>query len=119
MEKSRRRPSYLDSIQEVGRSIDVSSTKKFEVGPGWEKLLGLDETRRDSIGRFSISLTQRLVLHQSSKVSISLVGGRSLPDGGDVASLAYWVTGTEGSNPSLSATQSSKETRLHLSSGYV
>jgi hypothetical protein len=24
----------------------------------------------------------------------------------DVANLAYWVTGTEGSNPSLSATQS-------------
>jgi hypothetical protein len=99
MEKSPRRPSYLDSIQEVGRSIDVSSTKKFEVGPGWEKLLGLDETRRDSIGRFSISLTQRLVLHQSSKVSISLVGGRSLPDGGDVASLAYWVTGTDEMDP--------------------
>ncbi len=26
-------------------------------------------------------------------------------DGRDVANLAYWVTGTEGSNPSLSATQ--------------
>ena len=24
----------------------------------------------------------------------------------DIANLAYWVTGTEGSNPSLSATQS-------------
>ena len=24
---------------------------------------------------------------------------------GDIANLAYWVTGTEGSNPSLSATQ--------------
>lgn len=35
-----------------------------EVGPGWGKLPGLDETQRDSVGRSSISLMQRLVLHR-------------------------------------------------------
>jgi hypothetical protein len=36
----------------------------------------------------------------------SLVEDLSSVDRNGVANLAYWVTGTEGSNPSLSATQS-------------
>ena len=62
-----------------------------------------DWMRRDSIGHFSISVMQRLVLQQPLS---SLNESRQRPvvrDGGGVANLAYWVTATEGSNPLRSA----------------
>src|SRR6266852_8561159 len=53
---------------------------------------------------FARSPAQQLVLHQSLLSLKQSCWARLLADGGDVANLAYPLPGTEGSNPSLSAT---------------
>src|SRR6266478_5890755 len=99
-----RRSATLDNNSEIRVKCLFHCVCWSGVGPGWGKLPGLDETRRDSVGPFSIFLMQRLVFHNPSRVSISLAGARLLAeDGGDIANLAYPLPGTEGSNPSLSA----------------
>src|SRR5580700_10732307 len=60
------------------------------------------ETRRD-ISR--PTLMRQIALPQGFSVSRSLAEVPTFADWRDIANLAYWVTGTEGSNPSLSATQ--------------
>ncbi len=45
----------------------------------------------------------RWILPQGFSVSRSLGKVPVFADRRDIANLAYWVTGTEGSNPSLSA----------------
>jgi hypothetical protein len=49
---------------------------------------------------------RQIALPQGLSVSGSLAKVPVFADWRDIANLAYWVTGTEGSNPSLSATQS-------------
>src|SRR5271156_5656323 len=49
--------------------------------------------------------TRQITLPQGFSVSKSLAKVPVFADWRDIANLAYWVTGTEGSNPSLSATQ--------------
>src|SRR5271163_4233375 len=49
---------------------------------------------------------RQIALPQGFSVSRSLAKVPVYGDWRDIANLAYWVTGTEGSNPSLSATQS-------------
>jgi hypothetical protein len=46
---------------------------------------------------------RQIALPQGFSVSRSLVKVPVFADWRDIANLAYWVTGTEGSNPSLSA----------------
>jgi hypothetical protein len=48
---------------------------------------------------------RQTALPQGLSVSRSLAEAQAFADWRDIANLAYWVTGTEGSNPSLSATQ--------------
>src|SRR5271167_2807816 len=48
---------------------------------------------------------RQIALPQGLSVSRSLAKLPAFADWRDIANLAYWVTGTEGSNPSLSATQ--------------
>ncbi len=49
---------------------------------------------------------RQTALPQGFSVSRSLAEVPLFADRRDIANLAYWVTGTEGSNPSLSATES-------------
>jgi hypothetical protein len=46
---------------------------------------------------------RQIALPQGFSVSRSLAKVPMFADWRDIANLAYWVTGTEGSNPSLSA----------------
>jgi hypothetical protein len=46
---------------------------------------------------------RQIALPQGLSVSRSLAKVPVFADWRDIANLAYWVTGTEGSNPSLSA----------------
>src|SRR5271163_3258279 len=48
---------------------------------------------------------RQIALPQGFSVSRSLAKVPMFADWRDIANLAYWVTGTEGSNPSLSARQ--------------
>jgi len=49
---------------------------------------------------------RQIALPQGLFVSRSLAKVPVFADWRDIANLAYWVTGTEGSNPSLSAIES-------------
>src|SRR5580704_18727237 len=60
------------------------------------------ETRRDIC---PLTLMRQIALPQGFSVSKSLAEVPTFADWRDIANLAYWVTGTEGSNPSLSAIQ--------------
>jgi hypothetical protein len=46
---------------------------------------------------------QKIALAQGFSVSTSLAKEQVFAERSEIANLAYWVTGTEGSNPSLSA----------------
>jgi hypothetical protein len=64
------------------------------------------ETQSD-VSRSPDLLMKQLVLHRSLLSIRQSCRGRLLADGGDIANLGYCVTGTEGSNPSLSTIQPS------------
>jgi hypothetical protein len=71
------------------------------------------ETQSD-VSRSPDLLMKQLVLHRSLLSIRQSCRGRLLADGGDIANLGYCVTGTEGSNPSLSANESLRtDTRVH------
>ncbi len=56
---------------------------------------------------------EKLSVAQALSVLTSPVAEARVLRSIEIANLAYWVTGTEGSNPSLSANQSSKCGRLN------
>jgi hypothetical protein len=70
------------------------------------KFPGLIQIRPDSVGPSSIRPDEVSRSPQCFFVSYSLAEDLLFAGYSNVANLAYWVTGTEGSNPSLSANES-------------
>ena len=70
------------------------------MGTGWGKFPRPDEYGRDTVGHSSNYCHWA---GRSHSVLQSLAKASAFADCSNIANLAYWVIGTEGSNPSLSA----------------
>src|ERR1019366_7034382 len=101
-----RRSGRLNVIVVIGPSC---STRKFSVI--WLGSIHVALLRRNAPVQLSNFFTFSLACAPATDVEQSLFSvsrAERWPSGRrhQIANLAYWVTGTEGSNPSLSATES-------------